>query len=460
MDLHAGPSATDPPKGSSEIPSKMGIGLQIIGNPNFNPQFVKQHYLATSTNMTHQQLICPILGEPFKMASCSVKPIFRYPPTPFNVTCFNMGDKFHILGSCHGLLWLFSVGLRCMKLCNLAMGTITSKTFPSPNLRYSATFCGFDYDHLNDKYKLFLVVDSETETSAFGTNVEENPRKMTNIFTFGTNVKATSWKVIQDFPCDADAANDFYGKFVSGTGTLNWPVEKTESDVILSFDLASETYGEVLLPDGVSNMINIPQLVILSNCLSVSFFDFEKDHLVLWQMKEYGVQHSWTRLMVFGAIPFAVEGGLQIMENPNFEPQFVKQHHLSTSAKMTHRQLVSPIFGQTFKMASCFVQPLFQDPSTLANATCFLQLLCLLNVHLDIVQLLNPLHENCIQSVSNCAQNPSCHHELRIQCETSAMIEVYSETIYVMPKEIDEVRPLCGVLNQGFLGVVHCICIV
>ncbi|KAL2333126.1 hypothetical protein Fmac_014339 [Flemingia macrophylla] len=263
-----------------------------------NPQFVKQHYLATSTNMTHQQLICPILGEPFKMASCSVEHIFRYPPTPFNVTCFDMGDKFHILGSCHGLLWLFSVGLRYMKLCNLTMGTITSKTFPSPILRYSATFRGFGYDHLNDKYKLFLVVDSETETSAFGTNAEENPRKMTNIFTFGTNAKASSWKVIQDFPCDADAASDFYGKFVSGTGTLNWLVEKKESDVILSFDLASETYGEVLLPDGVGNMITIPQLVILSNCLGVSFFDSEKDHLVLWQMKEYGVQHSWTRLMV------------------------------------------------------------------------------------------------------------------------------------------------------------------
>jgi len=105
--------------------------------------------------------------------------------------------------------------------------------------------------------------------------------------------------------------------FVSGT--LNWVIDKTgvspKRKVILSFDLAKETYKEVLLPkpDG-ANVCN-GALGVLSNCLCVCFVS-NKTHWDFWSMKKFEVAESWTRLMM---IPLN-----KIWQYDPFPPTFIQ----------------------------------------------------------------------------------------------------------------------------------------
>nr|KYP46244.1 F-box/kelch-repeat protein At3g06240 family [Cajanus cajan] len=193
-----------------------------------------------------------------------------------------MGEQYRIMGSCNGLLCLLNVHKHYMALWNPSI-RITSKAFAFPtaiSLYKSITYQGLGYDHVNDKYKLLVVAIDHHET-------------VTKLYTFGAN----SWKVIQNLPC---RPNRLQAKFVSGTGTLNWIARTSDGGrwMILSFDLVTETYGEVFLPGGDADHVSIPELVFLSNCLlCISFFDSKKDHWAVWQMKEYGVLDSWTKVM-------------------------------------------------------------------------------------------------------------------------------------------------------------------
>ncbi|KAF1877205.1 hypothetical protein Lal_00011975 [Lupinus albus] len=59
----------------------------------------------------------------------------------------------------------------------------------------------------------------------------------------------------------------------------------------------SEKYQQFLLPDGLDEApINNPTLVVLMDCLCVSY-DYKTTHFVLWQMKEFGIEKSWTQLV-------------------------------------------------------------------------------------------------------------------------------------------------------------------
>jgi hypothetical protein len=67
--------------------------------------------------------------------------------------------------------------------------------------------------------------------------------------------------------------------------------------VILSLDLSTETYTQLLPPPGFDNVLeyHLPKIVVLMDCLCFCH-DFEKTHFVIWQMKDFGVQESWIRL--------------------------------------------------------------------------------------------------------------------------------------------------------------------
>nr|KYP49791.1 F-box/kelch-repeat protein At3g23880 family [Cajanus cajan] len=276
-----------------------------------NPQFVKEHLDGTSSDLTHQRLLSPMVTDPFKMTSCCVESLFQDPSTPAESTCFMMSDEFSILGTCHGLLCLFNIRLRSIQLWNPAI-RIASKSFLTrlSNPREYVTHRGFGYDHVNHKYKLFLTLNDQ--------------KTVTKVYTFGANSNSKSWKVIQNFPCCPTKSQ---GHFVTGTGTLNWfaKAKNDERSVIVSFDLVTESYGEVLLPAGESDIVCIPELVILRNCLCVSFFDSK--NWVLWQMKEYGVQDSWTKLMT---VPHFVQGVCtwdKLTMSPHYEHDPLRWFH-------------------------------------------------------------------------------------------------------------------------------------
>ncbi|XP_057432863.1 F-box protein CPR1-like [Lotus japonicus] len=64
--------------------------------------------------------------------------------------------------------------------------------------------------------------------------------------------------------------------------------------VILSFDMCKETYRALSLPKDISDVNT--NLSVLGNCLCL-FQDRKGTHFDVWQMREYGVRESWTRVM-------------------------------------------------------------------------------------------------------------------------------------------------------------------
>jgi len=73
-------------------------------------------------------------------------------------------------------------------------------------------------------------------------------------------------------------------------------IPHVEQFVIVSLDLSTETYTQILLPKGFNEIPYVePSIRVLRDCLCFSY-DFKGTEIVLWEMKEFGVQESWTQL--------------------------------------------------------------------------------------------------------------------------------------------------------------------
>jgi F-box interacting protein len=120
------------------------------------------------------------------------------------------------------------------------------------------------------------------------------------VFSVGRNC----WRNIQSFPV---VPYNWLDKFrclnegIHFSGTVNWlaldkSITQVEQFVIVSLDLLTETYKQFLLPPGFDEVpFSHPNLRVLMDCLCFSY-NSKKTEFVLWQMKEYGVQESWTQL--------------------------------------------------------------------------------------------------------------------------------------------------------------------
>jgi hypothetical protein len=74
-----------------------------------------------------------------------------------------------------------------------------------------------------------------------------------------------------------------------------------EQLMIISLDLGTETYTELLLPrrcdvDLHDSTTLSPTLSVLNDCLCFSY-TLKKTHYVIWKMKEFGIEESWTQFL-------------------------------------------------------------------------------------------------------------------------------------------------------------------
>lgn len=143
---------------------------------------------------------------------------------------------------------------------------------------------------------------------------------MTNevrVFSFGDKV----WRNIQSFPMvpvfhthSLHESSIKHGVHVNVhvNGTLNWLGIQSEFHnehqidwkhisndkfVIISLDLSTEAYCQLLPPRGFDKVsCDQPTLVVLLDSLCLSH-DFNGTDFIIWQMKEFGVQESWIRLL-------------------------------------------------------------------------------------------------------------------------------------------------------------------
>ncbi|PNX98015.1 F-box protein [Trifolium pratense] len=281
-----------------------------------NPTFTELHLKKSSQNPHF--IVTPF--QKYRMRNVVSLPVCRLLENP-SITV--AGDKCHslpgglgycqVVGSCNGLLCLLYNTISSLqndyRLC-----------LWNPATRTISDDFGFfvDYEPLSGPFKFSFGCDYLTGTyKVLALHTERNAHKETeNEGLWRSKVRVSSfgyngWRYIQSFPSVPLIWND--GVHLSGT--INWlaisgdfvsmsvpegaheaHIPHVEQFVIVSVDLSTEAYTQLLLPPGFDAVPCVePSLRVLMDCLCFSH-DFNRTEFVLWQMKEFGVHESWTQL--------------------------------------------------------------------------------------------------------------------------------------------------------------------
>ncbi|XP_026445704.1 uncharacterized protein LOC113346383 [Papaver somniferum] len=141
------------------------------------------------------------------------------------------------------------------------------------------------YDHKNDDYKFALGV--ELRGSIGSTLIQ--------VYTLSSN----SWKTEKTMPywfCQQTAG-------VLVNGDLHWLVMAQSDFTLLSLDISDEIFNEMQLPEELlekdEDMSMVLGVLEGSLCALVSsYINDVKIGYEVWEMLDYGVQESWTKLHV------------------------------------------------------------------------------------------------------------------------------------------------------------------
>nr|XP_023926064.1 F-box/kelch-repeat protein At3g06240-like [Quercus suber] len=125
------------------------------------------------------------------------------------------------------------------------------------------------------------------------------------------------------------------------SGALHWisrvieGEEERESEVIMSFDVNSEKFRMLRMPDGSMLIVRF-QIGLASFKGKLAFLTFGKSeqhgyHYAIWVMREYGMLESWNKIFVVPfqrlavCIAYTMHGSLLIhcLDLPNQEQKFV-----------------------------------------------------------------------------------------------------------------------------------------
>ncbi|KAI8566692.1 hypothetical protein RHMOL_Rhmol02G0062000 [Rhododendron molle] len=146
------------------------------------------------------------------------------------------------------------------------------------------------YDKFTDDYKLVLVFNG-------GSNTDYRRNKVV-VYA----IRADSRRRLADCPHSIPKAGK--GKFVSGA--LHWTVSDGSNELIVSLDLAKETYGEVSQPDYNRDGF-LSTFDVLSGYLCM-LCKYPRARVDLWVMKEYGKRESWTKLVAIHDVTHPLYG--------------------------------------------------------------------------------------------------------------------------------------------------------
>ncbi|RHN79079.1 putative F-box domain-containing protein [Medicago truncatula] len=153
------------------------------------------------------------------------------------------------------------------------------------------------------------------------------------------------WRNIESFPViplrvnfrDSEYADVFLN------GTLNWlavqndvPITRyshlavkditVEQIVIVSLNLGTETYNQYRLPQGFAEVPLIePTVGVLGDCLCFSY-SYKRTNLIIWQMKEFGVDESWTQFLKYSYYDLQLKNDFSSPKsNLRFMPLFLSK---------------------------------------------------------------------------------------------------------------------------------------
>jgi len=255
-----------------------------------DPSFAKLHLYRSRRN-THLALFSDQLTSDTKEFNVIIPiPVSRLLESPSR-NIANPNDPYYsisntdcrfIVGSCNGLLCLHGNSLPTephnvwLRIWNPATNTLSEK------IGYSTKFLKltFGYDNSNDTYKV----------------VSYHANKV-KVFSLSDHV----WRDIQSFPI---VPQPFMRDGVYVSGSVNWLAIQNmteyewsdvtiEQFVIISLELGTETYQQLLPPSGFVEVPTVePSLIVLMDCLCFSH-NLKGTYFVLWKMMEFGVQESW-----------------------------------------------------------------------------------------------------------------------------------------------------------------------
>ncbi|XVF46216.1 hypothetical protein PTKIN_Ptkin03bG0009600 [Pterospermum kingtungense] len=222
--------------------------------------------------------------------------------------------RTEVMGSCNGLLCLVNENKKLNEsnqsywtLMSITLWNITTEDYkvlpldvPRPGSQFELTFYGFGHDWINDDYKVVKIVELQLPDKHIG---KEKVYSISEVKVY--SLKTNTWRRVTEevpncFIRDHPRCWRMGGRFIRGA--LHWFVQRNQPEspdfrcCILAFDVETEKYDEIELPDG---MKNLPEdnwrdtkfLGTLQGCLCV--FSSGRDHYI-WLMKDYGVKESWT----------------------------------------------------------------------------------------------------------------------------------------------------------------------
>ena len=283
----------------------------LISDPNFVKLHLNRSSQTRDFTLVYTSYCRALIFAVFRLLE-NPPIIFNLPKDPYYQ--FKDKDCTYIVGSCNGLLCLlghsYTNGCREMwfRCWNPATRTISGKLGygcdKNGDIGFPFTFptnLSFGYDNSTDTYKVVYFDPSGSKVRVF-------------------SLRENVWRNIQDSPM---GTHDYAMNVVHLSGSVYWLAIRNyfgnydckyitiEQFVIVSLDLSTETHTQLTPPQGFNEVpYSVPNLSVLNNCLCFSH-DFQQTHMVIWKMKKFGAEESWTQ---FFKISY---DNLQIYDNFN-----------------------------------------------------------------------------------------------------------------------------------------------
>lgn len=208
---------------------------------------------------------------------------------------------------------------------------------PNPNLGYNgrgSCIYGFGFDGVKHDYKVVRVVYNSTATEDYKLQIPptieflDKLRAVKFLVPPGVEVYSLSsgvWRTISD-ACPSYILHQNHSVSTFLNGAVHWIASHSSDDddgngnsnndcncsgssssssnskdcsFIVAFDVATEKFSEISLPDSVAER-NVMKLDVMITGTSLALIEYEKfwqsDYCWIWVMKEYGVVNSWSRL--------------------------------------------------------------------------------------------------------------------------------------------------------------------
>ncbi|KAI4352220.1 hypothetical protein L6164_006493 [Bauhinia variegata] len=189
-----------------------------------------------------------------------------------------------LVGTCNGLVCLYNLGLDF-----IIWNPTIRKYFLLPVRRLAnLSYYGFGFDSRNNDFKVVGLAG--------------NPGYEVAVFSLATRC----WKIFTGSRIPSFMLKELLfekGNSMFKDGLLHWAVmtNKTHENFVLTFDLAEETFGEIMLPECLRARENIVSVLGGGNLLTVihsasSAYTMYKEDFHIWIMKEYGIVESWTKV--------------------------------------------------------------------------------------------------------------------------------------------------------------------